>query len=118
MQQHNAEDVRPVVAHKIKVIWCMKCDENFSLIWVWTVGQVRAYLVRDFRRKQSSGYVWTEGDVEWSERNTILFPALSSLAGLIAGMFGVGGCGSFLSLVHNSSKSSKPKGSDICRVAR
>jgi hypothetical protein len=53
--------------------------------------QVRAVLVRDFYRKQSSGYVWTEGDVEWNERNTILFPALSSLAGLIAGMFGVGG---------------------------
>ena len=53
--------------------------------------QVRAYLVRDFNAKQASGYVWTEGDVEWSRRNTLLFPALSSLAGLIAGMFGVGG---------------------------
>ncbi|BDA43515.1 probable sulfite exporter TauE/SafE family protein 3 [Coccomyxa sp. Obi] len=52
---------------------------------------VRAYLVRDFDVKQASGYVWTEGDVEWSPRNTIIFPALSSLAGLIAGMFGVGG---------------------------
>ncbi|EIE22493.1 hypothetical protein COCSUDRAFT_47913 [Coccomyxa subellipsoidea C-169] len=52
---------------------------------------VRAYLVRDFNAKQASGYVWTEGDVEWSRRNTLLFPALSSLAGLIAGMFGVGG---------------------------
>ncbi len=53
--------------------------------------QVRVYLVRDFDAKQASGYVWTEGDVEWSPRNTIIFPALSSLAGLIAGMFGVGG---------------------------
>ena len=53
--------------------------------------QVRGYLVRDFNAKQASGYVWTEGDVEWSPRNTILFPLLSSLAGLIAGMFGVGG---------------------------
>lgn len=61
-----------------------------SCVTCWVL-QVRAYLVRDFNAKQASGYVWTEGDVEWSRRNTLLFPALSSLAGLIAGMFGVGG---------------------------
>lgn len=29
--------------------------------------------------------------VAWTPRNTILYPAICSLAGLVAGMFGVGG---------------------------
>ena len=37
------------------------------------------------------GYEWQEGDMHWSERNSLVYPAISSLAGLIAGMFGVGG---------------------------
>lgn len=36
-------------------------------------------------------YDWSQGDIQWSERNSILYPAVSSLAGLVAGMFGVGG---------------------------
>ena len=31
--------------------------------------------------------------MEWDERNTIVYPLTCSLAGLVAGMFGVGGCG-------------------------
>ncbi len=29
--------------------------------------------------------------VEWTVRNAIIYPAIGSLAGLVAGMFGVGG---------------------------
>lgn len=54
--------------------------------------QVRWHLIRQYHAKLKSNYVWTEGDVEWSERNTVLYPLICSLAGLVAGMFGVGGC--------------------------
>ena len=38
-----------------------------------------------------AGYEWQQGEIHWSERNSIVYPAVSSLAGLVAGMFGVGG---------------------------
>lgn len=46
---------------------------------------------RKYRRQVAAGYDWSQGDIQWSERNSILYPAVSSLAGLVAGMFGVGG---------------------------
>lgn len=46
---------------------------------------------RKFHRQVAAGYDWSQGDIQWSERNSILYPAVSSLAGLVAGMFGVGG---------------------------
>eukprot|EP00884_Botryococcus_braunii_P020092 jgi/Botrbrau1/6767/Bobra.0057s0003.1 len=52
---------------------------------------VRIYLVRDYYAKEQAGYTWLEGDVEWSEYNTIVYPLICSLAGLVAGAFGVGG---------------------------
>merc|ERR1712146_636621 len=32
-----------------------------------------------------------EGDITWDERNTIKFPAMCTVAGIFAGMFGIGG---------------------------
>lgn len=52
---------------------------------------VRAHLVKKFHRQAEAGYCWQEGDIEWTERNSLVYPAVSSLAGLVAGMFGVGG---------------------------
>ena len=46
---------------------------------------------RKFKKQVSVGYEWQQGDIHWSERNSIVYPAISSLAGLVAGMFGVGG---------------------------
>ena len=40
---------------------------------------------------QEAGYAWQEGDVEWTPKSTLLYPAICSVAGLVAGMFGVGG---------------------------
>ena len=61
--------------------------------------QVRAHLVRDYHAREAADYAWQEGDVAWDERNTLMYPAICSLAGLVAGAFGVGGgvvkvCGS------------------------
>lgn len=52
---------------------------------------VRGHLVKKFHRQAEAGYCWQEGDVRWTERNSLVYPAVSSLAGLVAGMFGVGG---------------------------
>lgn len=46
---------------------------------------------RKFHRQAEAGYCWQEGDIQWTERNSLVYPAVSSLAGLVAGMFGVGG---------------------------
>jgi hypothetical protein len=53
--------------------------------------QVRRHLVRDYHRRLAAGHTWAEGDVAWCERNTVLYPAICSLAGVVAGAFGVGG---------------------------
>ena len=42
-------------------------------------------------KKIEAGYVPVEGDVEWTEENSIRYPLLCSFAGLLAGVFGVGG---------------------------
>ena len=53
--------------------------------------QARAHLVRGFHAREAADYAWQEGDVAWDERNTLVYPAICSLAGLVAGAFGVGG---------------------------
>lgn len=52
---------------------------------------VRAYLLRKYHVKARYGWEWTEGDVQWNERATLIYPAVCSLAGLVAGLFGIGG---------------------------
>lgn len=53
--------------------------------------------IQQFRREffaqlmQEAGYVWREGDVDWNPVTTLTYPAICSVAGLVAGMFGVGG---------------------------
>ena len=37
--------------------------------------------MRQYHAKVAASYRWTEGDVEWSERNTIVYPLICSLAG-------------------------------------
>lgn len=55
----------------------------------------RKYLVQKFHVKKylvfKSLYAYVEGDVEWNERNTMVYPLICSIAGLCAGMFGIGG---------------------------
>merc|ERR1711871_589410 len=43
------------------------------------------------REKRYLGYEYAVGDVRWNARNTILYPVVCILAGLAAGMFGIGG---------------------------
>ena len=52
---------------------------------------VRAFLLRKSAAQRAAGYAPLEGDVEWTPRSTLLYPALCTFAGLAAGTFGVGG---------------------------
>jgi uncharacterized membrane protein YfcA len=52
---------------------------------------VRAWLVRRFETKRRVGYEYVDGDIEWDSRATVVYPTFCALAGLFAGMFGIGG---------------------------
>eukprot|EP00549_Striatella_unipunctata_P025292 CAMPEP_0118717592 /NCGR_PEP_ID=MMETSP0800-20121206/28260_1 /TAXON_ID=210618 ORGANISM="Striatella unipunctata, Strain CCMP2910" /NCGR_SAMPLE_ID=MMETSP0800 /ASSEMBLY_ACC=CAM_ASM_000638 /LENGTH=210 /DNA_ID=CAMNT_0006624377 /DNA_START=56 /DNA_END=688 /DNA_ORIENTATION=- len=61
-------------------------------IWILYISvKVRSYLVRRNARKIRVGYEFVEGDIQWDERATILYPVVCCLAGFFAGMFGIGG---------------------------
>lgn len=65
-----------------------------SLVFVWLLGisiYVREILIAKWKLKTKFNYKYTPGDVEWNERNTILYPCLCFFAGFFAGLFGVGG---------------------------
>lgn len=51
----------------------------------------RKYLVSKWRMKRILGFQYVDGDIEWNEKHTILYPAICSVAGLCAGLFGIGG---------------------------
>ncbi|KDO26143.1 hypothetical protein SPRG_08504 [Saprolegnia parasitica CBS 223.65] len=40
---------------------------------------------------QSFGYKYVEGDIVWTKRTTVLYPALCTIAGVAAGLLGIGG---------------------------
>lgn len=48
-------------------------------------------LIRQHARRELGGYAWAQGDVHWTHRSTAHYSSVCSLAGLFAGMFGVGG---------------------------
>jgi len=51
----------------------------------------REYLLRKTSLKRSAGHPRVDGDILWDEYTTVVYPAMSTLAGFIAGLFGLGG---------------------------
>jgi len=51
----------------------------------------RRHLVRIYYLKRRLDWEYLETDVHWSERNTLVYPLACSVAGLCAGLFGIGG---------------------------
>lgn len=49
------------------------------------------YLYRLDQRKQKVGYAFPDGDIRWSKKIVTLFPLGSAAAGVVAGLFGIGG---------------------------
>jgi uncharacterized membrane protein YfcA len=57
------------------------------VITLWVGHQLR--LVN--RLKVLSGYPFVEGDIHWIKRRTVIFPTLCTMAGVCAGLLGIGG---------------------------
>merc|ERR1719499_1103087 len=51
----------------------------------------RRHLIARYYLKERVGFEYAEGDVEWDERHTVVYPLTCSVAGLCAGLFGIGG---------------------------
>jgi uncharacterized membrane protein YfcA len=65
---------------------------TFMLMWIIVISlQGRNYLIRRFELKQRLSYRYVEGDIQWDERSTLTYPLICTVAGLFAGMFGIGG---------------------------
>ncbi|CAH0522702.1 unnamed protein product [Peronospora belbahrii] len=56
-------------------------------ITVWVGYQLRLLN----RLKVLSGYPFTEGDIHWIKRRVLIFPTLCTMAGVAAGLLGIGG---------------------------
>ena len=62
------------------------------LLWIFMIAFIaRDTLIKDTKRKTAAGYSYLPEDVKWDERSTVVYPLLSTLAGLCGGLFGVGG---------------------------
>lgn len=64
----------------------------FMLIFILLiVFFVRQYQLERYELKEKLNYKYVKGDVKWDHRATFVYPALCTCAGLIAGIFGLGG---------------------------
>ena len=71
------------------LFWLAQCS---LLVWIVFVSYVgRGYLLKDARRKAEAGYTYLHDDIRWDRKSTVVYPLISTLAGLFAGMFGIGG---------------------------
>lgn len=61
------------------------------LILIAFVGYVRRKLIADTNHKDSIGYAFVKSDIRWDPSNTLLYSSICSVAGLFAGLFGIGG---------------------------
>ena len=63
-----------------------------TLPWVLCFAAAfRELLVGAYERKVAVGYSFPEGEVKWDRKNTVRYPLVCALAGVFAGLFGVGG---------------------------
>lgn len=77
----------------------IKCGSNgywastaIMFLWICIITWwCREYLVKRFHQKKELGYKYVEGDIKWDESATIWYPIACAVAGLFAGMFGIGG---------------------------
>ncbi|KAG7400038.1 hypothetical protein PHYBOEH_007106 [Phytophthora boehmeriae] len=49
------------------------------------------YLHKIYLRKAAVNYQYIDGDIQWNEKTVLYFPIGCAVAGVVAGMFGVGG---------------------------
>jgi hypothetical protein len=63
----------------------------FMILWIVVISaSIRQFLLSKYHAKKRCGYEYVEGDIQWDERASIVYPSLCMFAGCFAGMFGVG----------------------------
>jgi uncharacterized membrane protein YfcA len=87
-----------VITNILKLEFCECGTAGYWLLLmapvIITVGMsfmIRSYLLNKGELKRSNRVPLVEGDVDWDSTTTITYPLLCTLAGLFAGMFGIGG---------------------------
>lgn len=61
------------------------------LVWILSVALYsRALLLRKHQEKVQCGYPFSDIDMKWDSRTTIVYPTICGCAGLFAGLFGIG----------------------------
>lgn len=69
--------------------WIISCS---FIPWVLIFGALfRCMLVAEHELKLQENYEFQEGDIKWDSESTIRYPLICTLAGIFAGLFGVGG---------------------------
>ena len=58
---------------------------------VLVMRHVQGMLMDEARLKAAAGFPKLPGEMLWTNQNVIVYPTICSLAGIVAGMFGVGG---------------------------
>jgi uncharacterized membrane protein YfcA len=65
---------------------------GLMIAWILLVSIfVRQYLLTKYEAKKRTNFPYVEGDIQWNERASIVYPGVCMFAGFFAGMFGVGG---------------------------
>jgi hypothetical protein len=63
----------------------------FMIAWIVVISAfIRQFLLTKYHAKKRCGYEYVEGDIQWDERASVVYPCLCMFAGCFAGMFGVG----------------------------
>jgi uncharacterized membrane protein YfcA len=66
--------------------------QGLLLFWLLFVSwRGRGFILEEADRKSRAGYLYLDEDVQWTRKSTIIYPVMSTLAGVFAGIFGVGG---------------------------
>mmetsp|Transcript_32347 Transcript_32347/g.77313 ORF Transcript_32347/g.77313 Transcript_32347/m.77313 type:complete len:614 (+) Transcript_32347:232-2073(+) len=62
------------------------------LIWICVVSWIgRKMLLKSTAKKTDAGFAYLDEDIRWNGKKTIIYPMISTLAGVAAGLFGIGG---------------------------
>lgn len=63
-----------------------------TIPWVILFAAIfRSMLLQATVEKEEAGYVMGPGDIQWNSETTVRYPAVCTIAGIFAGLFGVGG---------------------------
>ncbi len=80
------------------LIGIKQCSPTYFILWAIQFPLLFGYSMliglfyhSIYKKKIASNYQFEEGDIRWTRQNTVLLPCLFLVAGLVAGLLGIGG---------------------------